>query len=133
MDTFSNVLQKGAGMRPCSGWEGCQEGRTDVFKHTGWDSSHVTNHSKTRHALSLTLSVVHAEAGSFQKAICPVPKGVRDGWDQESSGGFAILVAREKAQATLRLNTCLLVGAVNRDKPSSLLGKAQITVIPPNF
>lgn len=86
-----------------------------------------------RGTCSILLSVVRAEAGSFQKAFCPVPKGVHDGWDQECSGGFAILVAIEKAQATLRLNTCLLVGAVNRDKPYSLLGKAQITVIPPNF
>lgn len=52
--------------------------------------------------LSLTLSVLHAGAGSFQKAIFPVPKGVCEGWDQESSGGSAILVTIEKAQAALR-------------------------------
>lgn len=55
--------------------EGCQEGRTNVFKHMGWDSSHLTNHVKIRCMLILALSVVHAEASFFQKVICPIPKG----------------------------------------------------------
>lgn len=35
----------------------------------------------------------------------PVPKRVHEGWHQESSRDFAILVTIEKAQVTLRLNT----------------------------
>lgn len=70
-----------------------------MFKHMGWDSSHLTNHRQTRCMLSFYLSLIHAEAGSFQKATFPVPKGVHDRQDQESSRDFAILVTTEKAQA----------------------------------
>ncbi|XP_064930321.1 uncharacterized protein LOC135580261 [Columba livia] len=46
MDTFNNAL--GTERGTTNNHKGCQEGRTDVFKHMGRDSSHLTNHIKMR-------------------------------------------------------------------------------------
>lgn len=73
MDTFNNALGTEGGAT--NNHKGGQEGRTDAFKHTGRDSSHLTNHVKMRCVLILALSVAHAGTGSFQKTICAIPKG----------------------------------------------------------
>lgn len=73
-----------------------------MLKHMGWDSSHLA----TRGACSVFNSLSGPCTSRFlAEGHFPVPKGVHEGWDQESSRDFAILVTIEKAQATLRLNT----------------------------
>ncbi|XP_053930037.1 uncharacterized protein LOC128852994 isoform X2 [Cuculus canorus] len=73
MDMFNNTLDKEAGRRQRINCKGCQEGRNNMFKHMGWDSSHLTNHVKIKCMFILFLPEVWAKA-SFQKVICPVPK-----------------------------------------------------------
>lgn len=46
---------------------------------------------------------------------------------------FLLLLMVGRVQTSFRLNMCLLVGAVSRDKASSLLEKVQTTAIPQNF
>lgn len=73
MDTFNNAL--GTERGTTNNHKGCQEGRTDVFKHMGRDSSHLTNHIKMRCVLILALCSPCRNRVLPEDRLCR-PKGV---------------------------------------------------------